>query len=251
MPAFECVTGEGVLRLRRPGTRWLATDPGDGFSRAPAADNISVPEGFEREDLATYVAERRERAGFERCEDCPALLTGADVVHARGARCGPAMAVVTAGLSNPAALPMDTDAGADEDGDGTEHRAGEGHDTRRRHDGTVNVILATDRALDDGALATLLGVAVEAKTATLLEIAGVPGTTTDAVVAGCAPDGERAAFAGSATEVGAAARACVREATRASLVARYGDGGWPTGVEGAEYGVTTERRAESFVPDGI
>ncbi|MFB6173179.1 MAG: adenosylcobinamide amidohydrolase [Halobacteriales archaeon] len=218
---FETAVVDGVLRLARPDTEWLSTGVGGGRARGDAAYNVTVPEGFERTDLSAYLEERLAAAGFE--PDGPALLTGVEMRHARGARDGPAVAYATAGLSNPAALPAE-------------------------HAGTVNVLVGTTRSLDAGALATLLGVAVEAKAATLLGAAGVPGTTTDAVVVGCDPRGEPATFAGSATEVGASARACVRAAVRASLRSRYPDGEYPASVAAAEHGVRTERRPETFRP---
>ena len=116
--------------------------------------------------------------------------------------------------------------------------------------GTVNLLVVTSRALDDAGLVTLLATAVEAKTATLLAETGFPGTTSDAVVVGCDPEGERARFAGSATPVGAAARACVRDAVGASLRSRYSDGEIPETVAAAEYGVRTTRSTESFAPVG-
>jgi cyclic beta-1,2-glucan synthetase len=82
--------------------------------------------------------------------------------------------------------------------------------------------------------------------ALLTDFADAPGTTSDAVVVGADPDAERAAFAGSATEVGSATRACVRDAVVASLDARY-DGGPPT-TEGAEHGVVTDENADVREP---
>ncbi|MFB6096544.1 MAG: adenosylcobinamide amidohydrolase, partial [Haloferacaceae archaeon] len=114
----------------------------------------------------------------------------------------------------------------------------------QRHDGTINVFVGTDRALAPGALANLLTVAAEAKTATLLAATGFTGTTTDAVVAGCDPDGEPAAFSGSATPVGRAARACVRDALLASLDSRYEGDDFPGSVADAAYGVVTDVAAE-------
>jgi adenosylcobinamide hydrolase len=230
---FDPAVREGVLRLRRPGARWLSSGWDGGFRRAPAAYNVSVPEGWERTDLGAYVAERRRAAGFE--EDGPALLTAVDLGHARGARDGAVEAVVTAGVSNPATLPL-----------APEESAGEAATTEDRAAGTVNVVVGTDRSLTDGALADLLAVAVEAKTATLLGETGFPGTTTDAVVVACDPAGEPVTFAGSATPVGGAARACVRDALRASLRSRYPDGGVPASVDEAEHGVSTTRRADVF-----
>ena len=62
------------------------------------------------------------------------------------------------------------------------------------------------------------------------------------------PDGEPAEFSGSATAVGAAARACVRDAVRASLRSRYPDGDTPGPAADVEHGVATDERAEVFDP---
>jgi adenosylcobinamide hydrolase len=250
---FETTIGEGVLRVRRPGTRWLSSGSGGGFRVASAAYNVSVPTGFSRTDLNSYVAERRREAGFP--EPGPTLLTGLALDHARGARSGSVSVVATAGLSNPATLPMDPDtvaAAADADADdatggttdSTTSTGVAGADDPPP--GTVNVLVVTDHALDDGGLTTLLATVVEAKTATLLAATGFSGTTSDAVVVGCDLDGERAKFVGSATPVGAAARACVRDAVLASLRSRYPDGGVPETVDAAEYGVRTARSTDAF-----
>jgi adenosylcobinamide hydrolase len=244
---FETELHEGVLRLGRPETRWLATGFGGGYRTAPAAYNVTVPTGFDRTDLAAYLRERRQEAGFD--ADGPGLLTGVEMEHARGARAGPVVAVATAGVSNPAALPVgksiDRRRGRSDD-HGRPRRDG----TAPHHDGTVNVLVGTTRTLDEGALASLLGVVVEAKAATLLARTGFPGTTSDAVVVGTATDGEPATFAGSATTVGAAARACVRAAVDASLDARYvgTDATVPASVADAEHGVVTDERARRFDP---
>ncbi|RXK46987.1 adenosylcobinamide amidohydrolase [Halorientalis pallida] len=228
---------DGVLQFSGP-DRWLATAPGGGYRTGPVAYNVSVPEGFDRTDLETYIAERRERAGFERAG--PALLTGVALEHARTARLDPVTVVATAGLSNPAALPMEPDSDAsDEEG---------GAASADRETGTVNLLVGTTRALDRGAQATLLATAVEAKTATLQSVTGFTGTTSDAVVVGSTTDGEPADFAGSGTPVGAATRACVREAVRASLHSRYADREVPDSVADADHGVRTAERATVVEP---
>lgn len=234
---FEATVRDGVLRVGSPGARWLQTGLDGGFGRADAAYNLTVPEGFSRTDVAGYVAERLTRAGFE--ARGPSLLTGVSMAHARGARAGDVVVYATAGLSNPAALPM-APTGAE--------RSVSADDPAPRRDGTVNLVAGTTRALSDGALAELLSTVVESKAATLLDAAGVPGTTSDAVGVACDPGGEPAPFCGSGTEVGADARACVREAVRAGLQARYPDGDLPEGPADAEYGTATERRAEVFSP---
>ena len=237
---FETTVQDGVCQIRREGAHWLSTAWDGGYRTANAVYNVTVPEGFERTDLDTYRAERLSAAGFSLG---PTLLTGVHMEHARCARSGPVSVLATAGLSNPAALPM---SGADEagDGDGTASNPADSHDWRP---GTVNVIVGADRELDDGTLATLLATAVEAKAATLLDAADVPGTTSDAAIVGCVPSAESAPFAGSATEIGAAARVCVRDAIRASLAARYDGDALPT-VGDAAYGVVTERETEVFEP---
>lgn len=227
---FEASVHAGVLRIRREGTRWLSTGWDGGCLRADAAYNISVPKEWHREDVGTYAEERLDRAGFH--EPGAVLITGVDLEHVRGAKFPPVTAYATAGLSNPAALPMEP--------------SGEVDDHSPDDVGTVNLVVGTTRALGDAALANLLAVAVEAKAATLLAEAGVPGTTTDAAVVGFDPEGEPAAFTGSATAVGAAARACVREAVRASLRSRYDDRPLPRSVGDASYGVRTDRRADVF-----
>jgi len=233
---------DGVLRVRRPETRWLSTGANGGLTAADAAYNVTVPDGWPETDLAAYARERRERAGFRAAG--PTLFTGVDQRHARVARAGRVAAVATVGLSNPAGLPMG--GGGDGPGDDAGQPADSDPGSARGPGGppgTVNLVVATDRALAAGALANLATVAAEAKAATLLAAAAAPGTTTDAVVVGCDPDGEPAAFSGSGTAVGAAARACVRDAVRASLAARYGDGS-PPSIAAAEHGVVTDVDAD-------
>ena len=241
------------LTIHREGTRWLSSGFDGGYLTADAAHNLTVPEGFDRTDLSAYAAER--------LGDLPAgptLLTGVSQRHARGARLDPVAVVATAGLSNPASLPVELESLSERESHSTGYQSGretevvdvrsdreDGPDPRRP--GTVNVFVGTTRSLDDGALAGLLATAVEAKAATLLAAADVPGTTSDAVVVGCDPDGEPSAFAGSATEVGAATRACVRDAVLASLVSRYPDGE-PPSLEEAEYGLSTQGRSTVFEP---
>jgi adenosylcobinamide hydrolase len=245
---FETTVRDGVCRLRRPGTRWLSTGYAGGESRGPAAYNLTVPEGWTETDLDGYVAGRLARAGFE--EAGPALLTGVDQRHARLARLDGVSAVVTAGLSNPAVLPVtDVDrshhsreSGGFGESEPDEDAPGPADDEQFRP-GTVNVLVGTTRALAPGALANLLTVAAEAKAATLVAVSGVPGTTSDAVVAACDPAGETTQFSGSATPVGRAARACVRDGVLASLHSRYPDGEFPRTLDDAPYGVSTDASA--------
>lgn len=232
-PVIRGDARDGVLGVRRPETEWLSTGHDSGRSRGDHAYVVSVPEGFARTDLPAYVCERLDAAGFD--DEGPALLTGVSVADARVARAGPAAVIATVGLSNPAALFPD--------GEGGEAFTRDG-DEVGRPTGTVNLVAVVDRALAPGALANLIAVAAEAKAATLDRLAGVPGTTSDAVVVGCDPGGEPAAFSGSATEIGAAVRACVRDAVTAGFRARYDDQDPPASVADAEHGVVTDLEAE-------
>ncbi|WP_435196681.1 adenosylcobinamide amidohydrolase [Natronomonas sp. EA1] len=229
---FDARVADGVCQVSGE-ARWLSTGWAGGFSDEAAAYNVSVPEGFDRTDLDAYLDERLARAGFD--TPGPALLTGVDLQHLRGARSDSVVVYATAGVSNPAALPMEPS--------GAPETLAETPET-----GTVNVVLGTARALDDAALANLLSVVAEAKAATLLAETGVPGTTSDAVVVGSNQEGEPATFSGSATPVGAAARACVRDAVRASLQSRYAEREMPASVADAEYGTVTSRATEVFEP---
>lgn len=236
---FAASVRDGVLRLDRPDTEWLSTGWNGGRERAPTAYNVSVPEGWPEVDLGAYAAQRRDRADFDR--PGPTLFTGVSLDHLRGARCGPVEVYATAGLSNPAALPVPAPDAPP--GSGSLPR-----DDDHGPAGTVNLLAGTARNLADGALANLVAAAAEAKATTLLSEAGVPGTTTDAIVVGHDPTGESAQFTGSATPVGAATRACVREAVIASLRSRYPDREYPETVAAADHGVSTDRRAAVFRP---
>jgi adenosylcobinamide hydrolase len=231
---FDCAVADGVLRVRRPDARWLSTGHAGGELRGDAAYNVSVPEGWTDRDVDGYAAGRLREAGFE--ADGPVLLTGVSMRHARRARLGPVEAVVTAGVNNPAALPVAPGAATASGDDAPDGDSPDGA-------GTVNVFVGTTRALAPGALANLVAVAAEAKAATLLDRVGFPGTTTDAVVVACDPAGDPAAYSGSATDVGSAARACVRDALVASLDSRYAEESPPPSVEAATHGVVTDERA--------
>ena len=250
---FDATVRDGVVRLSKPGTRWHSTGWRGGRITADAAYSVTVPEGWSDRDVSGYVRRRIEEA-FDEGEASeatsgtrPVLLTGVDARHARGARYGPVEAFATAGLSNPAALdvpdrpPYPAALGFDADDGPDATGSGENLDPA----GTVNLVVATTRNLPPHAFANLIAVAAETKAATLLSVAGVPGTTTDAVVVACDPEGRRERYSGSATLVGRAARICVRDALLAALWSRYPDGEF-SDPDAAEHAVTTEDRAAVF-----
>lgn len=264
---FDTTVSDGVCRLHRQETRFLSTGFDGGVSVADTAYNVTVPEGWPEQSLQPYVEGRLSAAGFDvdPAASPPVLLTGVEQTHAYRARYGPVEAVATAGVSNPAGLPVAGDgvaAGATGAQAGEERSAGgstadadgESPDGAAPV-GTVNVLVGTTRSFAPGALANLVAVTAEAKATTLLATTGFPGTTTDAIVVGSDPTGEQASFSGSATPVGAATRVCVRDAVVGSLRSRYGDdtdATVPETIEAAEHGVSTDESAsvEPIVVDG-
>ncbi|MEF8854805.1 MAG: adenosylcobinamide amidohydrolase [Haloarculaceae archaeon] len=230
---FEVDLEGDVLTLARPDTTWLSTGWRGGFTEATCAHWCTVAEGWNPPDVAADVRERLAAVGIDWSGE-PVLLTGVDVANARAARFGDVVAYVTAGLSNPATLPMNPTGGDLPDGEWTA--------------GTVNVAVGTPTALTRGALANLVAVAAEAKATTLASHTGFPGTTTDAVLVASGGQGSPAPYTGAATRIGAAARACVREAVTAALAARYDDSEPPPSVDAADHGVVTDVQARVFDP---
>jgi len=222
---FESRVQSNVLQVRSPTTDWLSTGFDGGHHQADVAYNITVPAGWTETEITEYVDRRKADAGFDTAG--PALLTGVDQRHARRAVFDPVEVIVTAGVSNPATLPP---------GSASETTA----DTATPFQpGTINIISGTTRALPDGALANLVAVVTEAKTATLLRLTGFSGTTSDAVIVGTDQTGEQAQFSGSSTPVGRAARGCVRDALTAALESRYETDAMPKSVDDADYGSAT------------
>ncbi|WP_181684884.1 adenosylcobinamide amidohydrolase [Halorhabdus salina] len=237
---FDPTHSEDVLALERSDTRWLSTGWDGGFCRDGTAYNCTVPKSWDPEDISADVARRLDRAGFDATAG-PVLLTGVDQRHARGARLGPVTVFATVGLSNPTTLPLEPD----------ERRAAGGttEETDEPPDpGTVNLVVGTTRSLTEAGMANLVAVAAEARTATLLELVGFTGTTSDAIVVACDPTGETTQFTGSATPVGRATRACVRDAITASYRSRYDDSEPPASVADAEHGAATTEGAAVFEP---
>jgi adenosylcobinamide hydrolase len=226
---FGSTVRSNVLQVYSPSTEWLSTGYDGGRQTASAAYNITVPDGWTETDLTAYVDRRLDAAEFD--STGPALLTGVDQRHARRAVLDSVEVVVTAGVSNPATLPLGS-ATATTSNNQTEFQPG-----------TINIIVGTTRSLPPGALANLVSVVTEAKTATLLRLTGFSGTTSDAVIVGTDPTGKPATFSGSSTPVGRATRACVRDALTAALESRYQTTQLPKSVDDARYGCETTVQA--------
>ncbi len=231
--AYVGMIRDTVLQVRQPDTRWLSTGYNGGFHQTEVAYNMTVPDGWDRTDINVYVRTRRQQADYTTAG--PALLTGVEMSDVRGAQYGSVVAYATVGLSNPAPLPMTP----------TEDTSVE---SSSHSPGTVNIILGTTHTLTKAAQANLLSVAAETKAVTLQRLAGIPGTTSDAMIIGCSTVGDSQPFAGSATTVGNAARVCVRDALRAGLHAHYPDELPPSSVADAAYGTVATGEATVFTP---
>ncbi|MFX1520204.1 MAG: adenosylcobinamide amidohydrolase [Promethearchaeota archaeon] len=113
-------------------------------------------------------------------------------------------AVITAGLSNPAAA---------------------GDYISIEDIGTINIIVLIDGNLTDSALVDAVKTITEAKTLVLHELDirspysdhFATGTTSDAVVVACTGQGEILEYAGTATELGYLIANCVKKALRNAL----------------------------------
>ncbi len=242
---FETTGRDSVCQIRREGARWLSTAWDGGYRTADAVYNVTVPEGFERTDLDAYRAERLSGAGFA---VGPTLLT-----------------VFT---WNTPACPERVGVGAGDSGSLEPRRVADvgSGDSRR---------LRRDCVESGGRPDWRPGTAISSSVST--------GRWTRARWRRCSPPPSRRGcdaarrgkrprnhigrghrrlcperrarlFAGSATELGAATRVCVRDAIRASLAARYGGDALPT-VDGAEYGVVADgfrefRAARTVTHDG-
>ena len=87
-----------------------------------------------------------------------------------------------------------------------------------RQVGTINIMVITDRSLDDCGLVNAVMTVTEAKAAALQDhhIPGT-GTTSDAVLVACPLDGERCLWSGSSSEHGIAMSMAVREGLGESI----------------------------------
>ncbi|MDB4967595.1 MAG: hypothetical protein JWN44_3284 [Myxococcales bacterium] len=181
---------------------WALVGGGLGLARAVVWRHVSDAELGPSVDPAALLLASLERPGLE---GAVGLLTARDlatfdcVTRREGALA--ARAVATVGLGNALA-------------------AGDPPGPLRV--GTINVLLQLSHGLDEGGLAEAMALAVEARTAAVLE-ARVPsrrsnawatGTGTDCVVVAAPEAGEPLRWVGKHTVAGALAGSCVREAVR-------------------------------------
>jgi adenosylcobinamide amidohydrolase len=177
--------------------------------------NLQVEHDYARTDPAAHLAEVAAARDLDPGE-VVGMLTAAQVRDGVRRRRGPARVVATVGIGQPLAA------------------AGRRPRSVPRV-GTINVLVLVDAPLDDAALVAAVQTATEAKAQALAD-AGVDainhdgpatGTATDSVCV-AAPPGGGVAFAGPATDVGAAIALAVHESVHAGARTHR----WFTALEG-------------------
>jgi adenosylcobinamide amidohydrolase len=173
-----------------------------GFVPARAWLNLQVGHDYSRTDPDVHLREAAAARGLDP-DTTIGMLTAADVRAGVLRERGLADAVATVGIGQPLAA------------------AGQRPRPIPPRAGTINVLVVVHAPLTDAALVTAVQTATEAKAQALAD-AGVlalnhpghaTGTATDAICV-AAPAGNRVAFAGPATPVGAAIALAVHGAVR-------------------------------------
>lgn len=173
-----------------------------GFVAARGWLNLQVGHDYARTDPAVHLREAAVARGLDP-QTTIGMLTAADVRAGVLRERGLADAVATVGIGQPLAA------------------AGQRPRPIPPRAGTINVLVVVHAPLTDAALVAAVQTATEAKAQALAD-AGVralnhaghaTGTATDAICV-AAPPGDRVAFAGPATPVGAAIALAVHSAVR-------------------------------------
>jgi iron complex transport system ATP-binding protein len=207
-PDLTCTRTDKVLLLHcaRPLTVLSSAVVGGGFTQARTLLIRHVPKGYDHPDPVRDLRAFARHHGIE--EPFVGLMTAAYLHRARAAtqRDGEltVAAVVTAGLSNPAAPGLSPPAVPTT--------------------GTINTILLVDARLTPAAMVNAVITATEAKAHVLLAqgartLEGHPatGTSTDAIVVACTGRGTPLPYAGPVTRVGWLIGRCLRRALEEAL----------------------------------
>jgi len=207
-PDLTCTRSDEVLLLRsaRPLTVLSSAVVGGGFTRARILLIRHVPKGYDHPDPQADLRAFARHHGIE--EPFVGLMTAAYLHRARAAslrdRDLTVAAVVTAGLSNPAAPGLSPPA--------------------LPAPGTVNIILLVDAHLTPAAMVNAVISATEAKAHVLLahgvhtpEGHPATGTSTDAIAVACTGRGDPLPYTGPVTRVGWLIGRCLRQALEETL----------------------------------
>ena len=182
-----------------------------GLIQARSIINCHVDNNFKSSHPSAYLQKITSKLAL--LGPTVGLMTAAKLKNysLRTSRDAGVTAMVTAGLSYPAA-------------------AGDEIDVGRAHHGTINTILIIDGSLTDSAMVDAVKTATEAKTLALkgldvrsrfsVEVAS--GTITDSVCVSCTQRGKRWKYAGTATSVGQAIAKTTRGAIEEGVLKENG-----------------------------
>ncbi len=209
------VKGHNYVAIRLPcRARTLSsTILNGGLGSADSVLMVQVPMHYDHADPLAHMRDLISELGLP--ADTVCFMTAADLHRAFSAeevahKGTSAIAMVTAGISNAINA-------------GESSREGM---VPHRQVGTINIMVITDKPLDDCGLANAVMTVTEAKTAALRDH-GVPGTgtTSDAVLIVCPQDGERCLWAGTGSDHGISMAMAVRRGVGASIAKWNGGNG--------------------------
>lgn len=209
------VKGHNYVAIRMPGRmRTMAsTILNGGLGGTDSVLMLQVPMNYDHGDPLAHM--RELLAELRLPTDTACFMTAADLhrafsveeVQHNGTN---AIAMVSAGISNTINA-------------GESSREGM---VPHRQVGTINIMIISDRTLDDCGLANAIMTVTEAKTAALRDH-GVPGTgtTSDAVLIACPAEGEKCLWSGTGSDHGISMATAVRRAVGASIAKWNGGNG--------------------------
>jgi adenosylcobinamide hydrolase len=201
------VDGNNYVAIRFPlKVRTLAsTILNGGLGSTDSVLMVQVPMHYDHADPVAHLRQLVSELGMP--SDTVCFMTAADLHRAFSAEevwhnGTSAISLVTAGISNSINA-------------GESSREGM---VPHRQVGTINIVVITDKPLEDCGLANAIMTVTEAKTAALRDH-GVPGTgtTSDAVLVVCPQDGERCAWSGTGSDHGISMAMAVRRGVGSSI----------------------------------
>ncbi|MBN1110135.1 MAG: adenosylcobinamide amidohydrolase [Methanomassiliicoccales archaeon] len=201
------VDGNNYVAIRFPQkVRTLAsTILNGGLGSTDSVLMVQVPMHYDHANPVAHLRQLVSELGMP--PDTVCFMTAADLHRAFSAEevCHngtSAIALVTAGISNSINA-------------GESSREGM---VPHRQVGTINIVVITDKPLEDCGLANAIMTVTEAKTAALRDH-GVPGTgtTSDAVLVVCPRDGERCPWSGTGSDHGISMAMAVRRGVGSSI----------------------------------
>ncbi|MCG7844447.1 MAG: adenosylcobinamide amidohydrolase [Methanomassiliicoccales archaeon] len=211
------VKGHNYVTIRLPHRmRTLAsTILNGGLGSAESVLMLQVPMHYDHDDPIAHMRELIGELGLPKDTIC--FMTAADLHQAFSAEealnnGSSAIAMVSAGISNAINA-------------GESSREGM---VPHRQVGTINIMVITDRPLDDCGLANAVMTVTEAKTAALRDHS-VPGTgtTSDAILIACPSEGERCLWSGTGSDHGISMAMAARRGVGASIAKWNGGNGDP------------------------